>query len=354
MSQARKKRFLRPGTALGIGLAMAIVAGVGVGCRSLSKPRLEAKLLELGKNAPVTELQRREIQLDLDGESRTYELVYLHVPMQREGTTPGTEPVDATPAVLVHGTPSTLFTWTELVFGREGDDGFEGLRATRDVYAIEVIGHGVAPGTAAPYTFERCARFVTAAIRGLGLERVHLVGSSYGGEFVWRAALDEPELIESLVLIDSSGYTRREEDWLPEEVVMRENSLAKIGWMLNSRERITTALAPHFDVIPPDRVDEFFLVCENAHNWKAMIDLARDENGTREAEIPDIQAPTLVLWGAEDIAYHLDVYGERFARDIPRAELLALPGTGHYPHEERPREVIGALNRFFDSTGPRR
>jgi len=132
---------------------------------------------------------------------------------------------------------------------------------------------------------------------------------------------------------------------------MRDNSLAKLGWMLNSRERITTALAPHFDTLPPDRVEEFFLVCENAQNWKAMIDLARDENGEREAELQDIQAPTLVLWGASDCAYRLDVYGERFARDIPRAELVSMPGTGHYPHEQRPAEVLEILNDFFASVG---
>jgi pimeloyl-ACP methyl ester carboxylesterase len=102
-------------------------------------------------------------------------------------------------------------------------------------------------------------------------------------------------------------------------------------------------------VIPPDRVEEFFLVCENAHNWKAMIDLARDENGERQDELGDIQAPTLVVWGADDIAYPLEVYGERFAREIPRAQLAVLPETGHYPHEERPAEVVRLLSGFFDS-----
>ena len=130
---------------------------------------------------------------------------------------------------------------------------------------------------------------------------------------------------------------------------MRENSLAKIGWMLNSRERIETALTPHFDGIPPDRTEEFFLVCENSTNWKAMIDLARDENGDREAELADLNAPTLVLWGEGDVAYPLEIYGKRFARDIPGAELVVLPDTGHYPHEQRPAEVLRAMESFFSS-----
>lgn len=311
----------------------ALLAG---SCRSLSKPDLEERLRALGKNAPVGELSRLEFRADLGRGEEPLELVYHKAPGPIEG--------GGTPLVLVHGTPSTLFSWTELMHGTEE---FEGLAAGRDVYAIEVIGHGIAPGGASPYGFDRCARFVAEAVRALDLPRAYIAGSSYGGEFAWRAALEAPERMAGLILFDSSGYERREQDWLSEEVVMRENGLAKIGWMLNSRDRIEAALAPHFDEIPPDRVEEFFLVCENAHNWKAMIDLARDENGDRQDELTDIQCPTLVVWGAEDIAYPLDVYGRRFAQDIPRAELVALPSTGHYPHEQRPAEVIEKLNAFF-------
>ena len=134
---------------------------------------------------------------------------------------------------------------------------------------------------------------------------------------------------------------------------MRENSLAKIGWLLNSRERINSALAPHFEAVPPEQVEEFFLVCENAANWKAMIDLARDENGDRQAELADLRAPTLVLWGANDVAYPPEVYAERFARDVPDSRLVVVPGTGHYPYEERPAEVVSILNEFFDAAEQR-
>lgn len=327
-------------TVLVIAAAM-LLAGA---CRSLPKPKLEQRLRALDKNASLGELERASFTADLGDGPKELELIYHHATAE--------DPVDAVPIVLVHGTPSTLFSWTELIRGAPADGvrmGFEGLSARRDVYAIEVIGHGIAPSNPTPNSFERCARFVTAALRALELERVHLVGSSYGGEFAWRAALNEPEMIASLTLIDSSGIRRRHEDWLSEEIVMRDHSLAKIGWILNSRERIEAALAPHFRELPPDRVEEFFLVCENAENWKAMIDLARDENGEREDELDKLRPPTLVLWGAEDIAYPLDVYGQRFASEIPRAELVALPNCGHYPHEERPAEVVRVLSRFLDA-----
>ncbi len=311
-------------------------------CRSLHNPDLEIRLGQLQKNAALRPISRLPFRADLGQGEQDLELIYHHARAQQAS---GNYPI-----VLVHGTPSTLFSWTETTYGSSSEDptsAFAGLRTDHDVYAIEIIGHGMAPGSASPYGFERCARFVSAAIRALKLPKVHLVGSSYGGEFAWRAALNEPERIASLSLIDSSGVRRRPEDWLSEELVMRDNSLARLGWILNSRERITAALEPHFRGIPNERVEEFFLVCENAENWKAMVDLARDENGDREQELNQLRAPTLLLWGAEDLAYPPDHYAQRFFEAIPNATLEILGGTGHYPHEEQPAEVVRLLKRFF-------
>lgn len=335
MTTAESSRLRRMATA---GAVAGLALWGAVSCRSLSKDDLEQRLFALEKNGTIESLSRTSFEADIGSGPSTWELVYHRASAVSEN--PGV------PLVLVHGTPSTLFTWSELIYG---SDAFAGLREGRDVYAVEVVGHGIAPGDASPYDFDRCAKFVAASLEALGLERAYLAGSSYGGEFVWRAALEAPERTAGIVLFDSSGVARRDEDWLSEETVMRENGLAKIGWMLNSRDRIESALAPHFEQIPPDRVEEFFLVCENAHNWKAMIDLARDENGEREEELADIACPTLLVWGADDLAYPVDYYGERFAAAIPRAELVALPDTGHYPYEERPAEVVARMNTFFDS-----
>jgi pimeloyl-ACP methyl ester carboxylesterase len=184
------------------GLLLALLASVLAASllltsasRSLSKPEFERRLRLLEKNATLGELKRATLRADLGDGSQEYELIYHHSP----ATTPG----DPVPIVLVHGTPSTLFSWTHLIHGAKAAGsrtGYPGLNATREVFAIEVIGHGMAPGTDSPINVERCARFVTAAIQALELERVHLVGPSYGGEFAWRAALNEPDLIASPTL----------------------------------------------------------------------------------------------------------------------------------------------------------
>lgn len=324
------------------GLIAIAVATASVGCGSLSKSELEGRLLDLDKNGRLAQLglQRKRIEMELDGVASELELVYVHVPARTPSPTP------RLPVVLVHGTPSTLFTWTELVLGSEG---FDGLAADREVYLIEVLGHGLAPAGPDPLGFQACADYVAAAVRSFELEGALLVGQSYGGEFAWRAALDSPELFAGLVLMSSSGIARRADDWLSEEVEMRENSLADYGWLINSPDRVASALAPHFRVIPPGRVDEFFLVCENQSNWKGMIDLAQDENGEREGDLAKIAIPTLLLWGADDAGYTPDYYARRFDEEIPDSQLVLVPEAGHYPHEERPEVVLARLREFFES-----
>lgn len=330
-----------------VGLGAAGIVGTVsllAACSSLSKTDMQAQLQGLRKNADMGPLQSLTMTADLGDGAREYELRYYHA---------GTPNPDSLPVVLVHGTPSTLYSWSELIHGpssaldADPRPAWRGLAETHEVFAIEVIGHGIAPGSALPYSFEKCARYVAAALEALNLERSFIVGTSYGGEFVWRAALLAPERVEGIVLFDASGRERREADWLSEEVEMRENPLADIGWLINSKERITSALAPHFETIPPDRVDEFFLVSENKENWKAMIDLAQDENGLAFARLANLQARALLVWGADDIAYPADDYAAAFEAQIPNAELHALPGVGHYPHEERTAEVLELMRAFM-------
>jgi len=319
--------------ALLIPALLALAAAAAVGCRAMDKSEIEARLLALPKNAPVAALglTRSTLSLEVDGEVRTLELVRYGLGEPR--------------VVLVHGTPGSLFTWSELVFG---SDGAPGLGADLGVLALDVVGHGIQPDTLDPLSFQRAADFVGAALEALDLSGVCLVGHSYGGEFVWRAALDHPERVSEVVLIDSAGYPRRDDEWLPEERKMRDWSIATWGWLFNSRERIRSALQPHFsEPVSDERLEEMYLACNHRGNWRAMVQLARDENGTRSGELTALPQRTLLLWGANDIAYPVERFARQFERDIPDARLQLVEGAGHYPHEERPAAVAAAIRAFL-------
>lgn len=300
----------------------------------MNKSEVEERLLALEKNRPVREagLQVRKAEVTILGEP--IEAEYRWHQAGDEG------PI----VVLVHGTPSSLVTWTDVVHG--GAE-FEGLSKSCRVYALDVLGHGTTRTEFSPYTFQACADWVSGFLDMLDLRDVTLVGQSYGGEFAWRCALDRADRVSRLALMSSSGFARRDDEWLPEEVQMRENWLAKIGWLVNSRERLRPAVDLHFAApSPPERIDEYFLVCENGENWRAMVDLARDENGTRSADLERLTQPALLLWGERDIAYRPERFGRLFADTIPKARFVLVPESGHYPQEEQPAFVARLLAEF--------
>ncbi|MEM9380848.1 MAG: alpha/beta hydrolase, partial [Planctomycetota bacterium] len=300
-------------------LGLVVLSAVGAiavarGCGSMPLKSVRSGTMSLRKNARFA-ANLRLLAVPSSGE----EVLAAYFPAEEGEGGP--------PVVLVHGTPDTMGAWEPLLFG-PGQ-----LAGRADVWTLEVVGHGMAASDRGPYPFQRCADFVASAIEALGLEGVTLVGNSYGAEFCWRAAVDRPDLVGKLVLIDSSGLPRAEDEFLSEEVKMREWSVARLGYLVNSEPRVASALDPHFDGgADPGRVREVFLGLENRGNWNAMIDLVRDENGDRAADLARLEMPTLLLWGALDQAYPPDTFGRTFEERIPDARLVVVEGAGHYPH----------------------
>lgn len=336
-SGARARWSLRGGL-----FGLALVASVlgSLACSSMDKQRVERELLGLAGKQALREhgLSTLEARPGLGAGPIRASFTYQRFEF------PGADAEPGAPLVFVHGTPGSLLDWSALI----GELSERGLDRPRVLYTLDLVGHGVTRTQAPPYTFASCARWIAAFLAELDLRDVVLVGHSYGGEMVWRTALAEPARVARVVLIDSAGFERPPGGFLPEEQAMRSNPLARWGYVLNSRARIRRALEPHYlDGVPDERVEEVYLLCANRDNWRAMVDLVRDENGEFEDELARLAQPTLLIWGSEDLAYPVESVARRFERTIRGAQLLVIEGTGHYPHEERPREVAAALVEFL-------
>lgn len=304
-------------------------------CSSMPKHEVQEKLLALPKNKAAAAIgyTKQAAAITIAGASRSVQFEWI-----RAGT------VGKPRLLLIHGTPGSALTWSELIFGTPE---FAGLAGDFDIYALDVIGHAGVPTELSEYSFQICADYIRGFVDTLDLRDVCIVGQSYGGEFAWRAALDAPQRITRVVLVDSAGMPRNDDEWLPEELKLRNWPGASLGYLLNSRERIRGALQPHFQSPVADvRVEEMFLNCENADNWSAVVDLARDENGTRSPELSKLTQPTLLVWGEKDIAYTVARFARRFEAAIPTARLALIANCGHYPQEERPAELARLLREF--------
>lgn len=322
------------------GVLVLVVALVLTGCRSLDKRELAGRLAALpgnGRLAAALDSVRVPVPWTEDGTEDGAEVELSHARLVQPG---------APRMVLVHGAPGTLYNWSAAI---EGTDDAPGLADAFDVTAVELAGHGLSDDGLEPLTFQRCADLLAAQLEALDLGPVILVAQSYGGEVAWRLALDRPDLVSRLVLCDSAGQPRADDEWLPEEVALREWPGAGLGWVLNSRERLGRALDPHFpgSASPETFAQELFLTCENSRNWRVMRDLCQDENGERADELSGLSVPTLLVWGAEDLAYPVERFARRFEEAIPGAKLVLLDGLGHYPPQQDPARFAALLTERF-------
>ena len=107
---------------------------------------------------------------------------------------PGPRPEEA--LVLVHGIHGSAGDFAPVVLELAGRE---------RVVAVDLPGFGGSVRADDDYSIDAYVRFLGAFTRRLGLERVHLVCHSLGGQICLGAALHDPEWLGSLTLIDAAG-----------------------------------------------------------------------------------------------------------------------------------------------------
>jgi putative sulfotransferase len=152
----------------------------------------------------------------------------------------------------------------------------------------------------------------------------HLLGSSFGGVVAQQFALDYPGDCTTLTLTGSSyqvGARRRGVRTLP-EVAEREPA-------------------------PKGPDSELLLRCESMATRFGVKYLSLfDAHPSLLGQLPDIEAPTLVLHGEKDTIVPVK-RGQVLAGAIPRARLVPIEGAGHFPTLTHPVEVLAALGEFL-------
>jgi 3-oxoadipate enol-lactonase len=213
----------------------------------------------------------------------------------------------------------------------------EGYRVLR----YDTRGHGGTDAPAGPYTIELLAADAVALLDALGLERVHFVGLSLGGMTGQFLGAKHPGRLLSLVLCDTASRMPAPEMW---------------------DGRIRTAETQGIEPLIPATLERWFTAPFRERRGDAIERVAamirrtpvagyvgcchaiRDMNQTDM--LPSIEAPTLVIVGADDPSTPVTAARAIHER-IAGSELAVIGDAAHLPNIERPEAFNAALLGFL-------
>lgn len=249
------------------------------------------------------------------------------------------------------GPDTILFTHSLLFSGRMFDAQVAALKDRYRCVRFDFRGQGRSPVTAGGYDIDTLTEDTIGVIEALECAPCHFVGFSMGGFVGLRLGFRRPELLRSLMLLDTSADPEPPEN-LPRYRLL--NLIARwLGAGVVAGQVMSVFFGPSFMSDPARAAQRV--------EWQRRI-AANDRIGATRAvkgvitrqgvieEIHNIPVPTLILVGAED-AGTAPHYSERMHERIPDSELVIVPGTGHMTPVEAPDVVTGAMEAFLSRVG---
>jgi pimeloyl-ACP methyl ester carboxylesterase len=250
--------------------------------------------------------------------------------------------------VLLHGSLFNAFTWNKVMdfFSERGQ-----------VVAYDQIPYGLSEKLVAgdwterdPYTSEAAVDQLFLFLDALDVDKVVLVGNSYGGTLAVQAALTQPERVEALILVDAAVYVQEEMPaWLLELPQVR-----RLG-PLFARQLGQSEAFIRQTYLNPDKISNQRMALTTIHTQVEDWDVALWEYlrawgaGTPDfvTRIPNIQQPALVITGDGDAVVPVSD-SQRLHSELPNSELTILPSCGHVPQEECPRLLEEAISNWLN------
>lgn len=249
--------------------------------------------------------------------------------------------------ILLHGFGASLFSWREVTaplaeFG------------TVIVYDRPAFGLTERPlewEGENPYSQQAQVELVVGLMDTLDIERAILVGNSAGGTISMLVALEYPQRVSGLVLVDPAVYEgggapawirpllgtpqmRHLGPLVARQIQVRGPELVELAW--HDPSRITPEIEEGYQ--KPLRVADW-----DKALWE--LTLASRESGLPE-RLAEFNLPVLVITGDDDRIVPTE-QSIRLAGELPDAQLVVVPQCGHLPQEECPEEFLKAVRDFL-------
>lgn len=240
-----------------------------------------------------------------------------------------------TPLLLVHGLGSSIRDWEYQL---------PALSARHRLIALDVRGHGRSGKPREAYSIQAFADDVAALIEHLGLQRVHLVGISMGGMIAFQLAVDRPQLLLSLTIVNSTPEVRARnlnerwqllKRWSLSRLLSLETIGKGLGRILFPRPE-QAELRQKIEQRWPENDKRAYLASLDAIiGWSVWEHLS------------NITCPTLVVSGDRD--YTPVAHKQRYVQALRNARLVVIEESRHATPMDQPERFNTTLLDFIDS-----
>ena len=236
--------------------------------------------------------------------------------------------------VLIHAVGVDLTYW---------GDQIETLQTSYDVVAYDLPGHGGSAKPAKGFGFTDAVEALTGVIAGADAGPAHLIGLSVGGMIAQNLALDRPDLVRSLALLDTISTFP---DAVRAALLDRARLTRAQGMGAILEQTLERWFTKDFIERRPDVIDRITktLLADDAEIHAGMWEMiATLDTAPRLASL---DKPTLVVVGEHDPTTPVAA-SRAIAERIPGAILQIVPGASHMAAIEKSSLINDILQDFL-------
>jgi pimeloyl-ACP methyl ester carboxylesterase len=257
------------------------------------------------------------------------------------------------PVLLLHGTPSSSLIWRN-VMPRLVEAGYR-------VHLYDLLGFGLSERPWSPEVDTSVTAqvpYLEGLLEHWGLDDLHVIGHDIGGAVAKRFALQSPERIRSLTLIDIVSY----DSWPSKRT--REQMQAGLEKLINTpdaehrahfRDWLLSAVVDKA-AFEGSSLDSFLEYISGPVGQASLFQhqiMHYDPRHTNDiaARLGELgNLPVQLIWGRDD-AWQVEEWGHRLHGDIPGSELHLLDDCGHFAMEDQLERISALLLDFLHRNG---
>jgi pimeloyl-ACP methyl ester carboxylesterase len=239
--------------------------------------------------------------------------------------------------LLVHGLGGSVENWAPNIGP---------LSRYHRVFALDLLGFGRSDKLPIVRSIFDLVRFIGDFMQAMQIEKASLIGNSLGGGLALQFAIESPEKVTSLVLVDNAGMGRE---------TIRDFKLVSIpllGEILTRPSRkgmvgLWRKIVYDPSVITGELLDLTYDLATLPGARRALLSTLRAGIGFRGQrdkltkalleKIGTIAVPALIIWGRQDRILPV-AHAEICRRRLPDSELHLFDNCGHMPQIEHPDE----------------